>query len=291
MIFGSSLIYGFAALIGFGIANSLIRVQEQHMHYRLVVAYRNIVVAFIAFAAALFVGLPQINADFWIYSLATAAIGVIAYLALSHFFQALSIGKVGVVTPIANSSLMLTIVLSVIFFQEQLHMVQVSAICMILFGVILLSIDFSHVKESLTSLKNSGIFLASVTFLFWGFQYFFLKFPVDVLGPFMTAAMLELTMFLIGISIIMIKKETLVPTMTTPDWTRLAFMIFFTAIAVLGINLGITYAKVTIVAAMMAASPLISEVCSAILYKETLSPRQWVASAIIVFAVILLSIF
>lgn len=110
-----------------------------------------------------------------------AILGLVAFLGAVTHFNALSIGKLSVVEIILSFELPLTIILGVLFLNNQLFFYQVALIVCLFIGVALLSIDFTKMhRRPLWFFWNKrrvilerGILLALVTAVLLSLTNFF----------------------------------------------------------------------------------------------------------------------
>lgn len=280
------IIFGLIGMLGFGLANGISKVPITRIGYIKTIFFRGIFVSLLLLAATLLF-LPEINFAAT-YILIAIAISFLGYFPLATFFKALEVGKVGIISPIANSSVIFTILFSIIFFKESLTLVQIFSILLIVLGVILISVNFKDIKNSQILKISSGIPYALVTTLLWGVVFFLLKIPVNIIGPFLTAFILEFGIFIFSSIHLRISKISF----KVPDKNVLAyifFIAFFSGAALLAFNLGIRVSDVSIVAALTAANPLVVLVYGKLVYKEKLALQQYVAAFLILAGIILIS--
>lgn len=164
------------------------------------------------------------------------------------------------------------------------------SIILILVGVILISLDFNDLKNSHLFKRSSGIPYALITCFLWGLVYFLFKIPVNVLGPILTSFILELGILLYsGIHISLSKSGY---SLSNKKILLYVFLVaFFGAIGTLFFNLGIKNYNVSIVAALTFANPLVATLYGKIVYKEKLYLQQYMAIALMIIGVILISYF
>ena len=183
------IIYGLISMFGFGISNAIAKVPSSAIGSRKTIFYRGMGISFvmlvllIVFREGVVWSVP--------YMLLAIAIAIFAYIPFATFYHALTKGSVGVVSPIANSSVIITVLLSVLFFGEGLAVLAWAAIGAIVLGIVLLSVDFQDIKRSHLFDIASGIPYAMVSCLLWGVVFFLFKIPVTVLGPILTTFLIE----------------------------------------------------------------------------------------------------
>ena len=205
-------------------------------------------------------------------------------------YKAVELGKVGIVAPIANSSVIFTILFSIIFFKESLSVTQVISITFIIIGIILISIDFANIRNSSLFNIASGVPLALVTCFLWGVVFFLFKIPVNAIGPILTSFIVEFGIMIFSGLHLKISKVNV----SMPDKRMIIYLFivaFFGAVALLFFNIGITVADVSIVSAITFANPLVACLYGRVVYKEKFNLQQYGAILLILVGIILISHF
>jgi len=282
------IVFGLLAMIGFGFSTAVAQVPVKSLGTLRVVFFRGIFASSMLFLGVLF---------FWdecifspAYILLALAISLVGYVGLVMFYKALKVGHIGVVTPIANSSVVFTVLFSVLFFAESLGFVQVFSIALIVSGIVLISVDFRHLRNSCIFDKSSGVVYALATCLLWGGAFFLFKIPASVLGPILSSFVIEAgNMIYSGMSIKFSGKGFDFP--CTKNMKYIFFVALFGALGILAFNYGVGVADVSIVAALTFANPLVAAVYARVVYKEKLSGLQYFAMGLILLGIVLISYF
>jgi uncharacterized membrane protein len=211
-------------------------------------------------------------------------ISLIGYGSITSFYKGLSVGKVGIVSPIANSALIFTILFSLIFFGEVLNLLQVVSIGGIIIGVILISLDISDLRNTSKKLA-AGVSYALLTMFLWGIFFFLLKIPVTLMGPILTSFIVEfLVLVFAGIHNMGKVKAA--------DKSSLLIASLIGVSAAFGtlfFNLGISLEYVSVVAPITFANPLVAVLMARILYRERLKKIQYAAALLIVAGIVFLA--
>ncbi len=282
------IIFGLIAMLGLGLNAALAKVPVLKIGGRKTIFFRNACTSLLLFILLL-PSVPVTNFSL-AYILIAFFIAFIGYIPLLTFYKALKLGKVGVVTPISNSSVVFTILFSIIFFREYMSLTRLSSILLIIMGIIMISLNFKDMKNSQLFKISSGIPYALITCLLWGVVFFLFKIPVMVLGPILTSFIVEFgIMILSGISLAISKIR-----FSVPD-KRILIHIFFVAlfgsVGNLFFNMGIEIADVSIVAALTFSNPWIATLYGKFVYKEKLTIPQYVAILLILTGIVLMSYF
>ena len=154
------VIFGILSMLGYGLSNAISQVPAKKVGVTRTVFYRNLLIAPIIFIVLLFF-LSSTTVSLT-YILIAAGISIIGYIPLATYVKAVKHGKVGVVTPISHSSLLVTVILSLIFFGEKLTALQTIAIALIVLGVMLISINFRDFRKSHIFQLSSGVPFAKI---------------------------------------------------------------------------------------------------------------------------------
>ncbi|MCK5290171.1 MAG: EamA family transporter [Candidatus Aenigmarchaeota archaeon] len=288
MELSSGIIFGLISMLGFGLSSSLSPIPAKRLGVMNAVFFRGIFMCLIfILLLPFFLSGTTFSSK---YILIALAISVLAFIPLSTFLKALSIGKLGIISPIANSSIIFTVLFSILFFNESLNTVQFGSILLILLGIILISINFKDIKNSHIFKMSSGIPYALLTCVLWGLMFSLYKIPVMVIGPILTALIIEIGIFIISlIQILKTGKKINMPDRSTLNY--LILLSIFTAIGGAFFNFGIMVAEVSIVAAISMANPLIATIYGKYVYKETISIQQYLAISFILIGIVALSFF
>lgn len=280
------LFSAFVAMFGFGIGNALGKMPAEKFPYQKVIFIRDIFSS-LTLAIGLLFFLNDTNFDYK-FILLTFIFSILGYFSLVFFFKALKIGKVGLVTPIANSSTLITILLSVIFFNERLGVWQTVAVLMIMFGILASSVNLKDFKNSHLFNLSSGLPFAIMTCVLWGILFFFYKYPVNIIGPALTAFIIEFGSAILSGTNLKISKIKLSP-INRKDIFIIFLVGFCSAIGSLFYNLGIKTADVSIVSAITFSCPLITIIYGRLFYREKLSAAQYTAVSMILVGIVILS--
>jgi DME family drug/metabolite transporter len=284
MSFDIGIIFAFVAMLGYGVSNALIKIPSKKINSRKIIFYRNLFMTIIF--SIIFLLFFKESTFSLIHILLTLGVSLIGYLGLIFFYKAINVGKIGVVTPIAGSSVLITAILSIIFYNETFHLIKLFSIIGITLGIVLLSINFKDFKQM--KKITPGLGLALITTLVWGIVFFLFKIPVNILGPVFTSLLIEGGIMIYSAIHSLIKKDFLVK---KKNLFILFIIAFFGSIGTLFFNLGIKFSEVSIVSAITFTSPLVAVIFGRIFYKEKLTMQQYVGVAIILTGIITLSIF
>jgi drug/metabolite transporter (DMT)-like permease len=212
---------------------------------------------------------------------------IIGYMSLLSFFKALTLNKVGIITPIANTSLVFTLILSAVFLHKRLSYAQYFAIAFIFVGILFVAIKMKNTKSFNFASFVNGSFYALATALLWGVNYVIFDFLVQGIGPFATSFISEAGILMLAfVHIIISSKNFYIDTKVTRPVFATAF---FGVIGLLSFNIGLDVADIGIIAALSAANPLVSTILARIVYKEKMKIINVIAASFIVTGIVLLT--
>lgn len=278
------ILFGLLSMIGYGVGNAISKTPIKKIGSIKSIFYLNAIISIFLFLILL----ATRQAHFEIrYILIAAMISFIAYIPLFFFYQALKLGKVGIITPIANSSVIFTIILSIIFFKESLSLMQVLAIILIILGIILISINLTDFAGSHLFQLSSGIPFALITSILWGLTFFLLKIPVGPLGPYLSSLILQFGITIFS-GIHLLKTHDGFAIKERGVWPYLFAIAIADTVGILFFYLGISLYDVSIISALTFSSPWVAVLLGRIIYKEKLAINQYLAIALTIFGLVLI---
>lgn len=114
------IIFGIIAMLGYGLSNAISQIPSKQLGSRKTIFYRNIFISIFLFI--ILIAFLK-DATFSIkYIFITFVISLISYIPLLTFYKALKFGKVGIIVPIASSSVIFTVLFSIIFLVKFCHL-------------------------------------------------------------------------------------------------------------------------------------------------------------------------
>jgi bacterial/archaeal transporter family protein len=273
------VLLGLGSMIMMGLSNAIAKTPIKRIGSELTVFYRGLFMVAILFVILLFSKI--VFSPFHI--LFTLLLSVIGYFALASYYKGFSVGNIGVISTVSNSSIVLTILLSVIFLHEKLNLGQIFSIALIILGVIFISMkSFSNGFKDLTK----GLKYALITWILWGIMFAFMKIPALVLGPIFTSLLIELGVF--GMAGIWNKPKRFFPKKEdVPIFLLISTLAVF---SVLCHYIGITVSSVSIVTPLTFAGAIVTTMYGRVIYKEKLSYHQYAAVLLVVMGIIFLVI-
>jgi len=280
------ILFGLMGMIGIGLTNALSPVPAKKLGPLKTLFFRNIILSiFVLVVFLIFIDKSSFQP---LYIAIAVMIAIFNFTPLLAFYKAIKVGKVGIITPIVSSSVIITVPLSMILYGEQLSPLQLGSILLIAVGIILITIDFKDFDKSILLSKKSGVPLALLAMVMWGIGFAFFKIPISTIGPYFNTLIGEITIiFMSGASLLIQKQRPEIP-----ERRMLVYLLLMGltgAIGILGFNIGASYANLSIVAAVFAAHPLVATIYGKLVYKDKIKPLQYVAIGLTLFGIVTLS--
>jgi len=271
----AGIILALIAMLGFGISNFLAKKALKAFDLLALVFFRGILLAIIIAPFSLFLG-----AAFDAYFILLAAIiSLIGFFPIFFLYKALRTGKLGIVMPIANSSIIYTVLLSAVFFRESLSVLQYAALALVIAGII--TISLKRHKGTL----SRGVVPAFITSILWGLTFFLWKIPVSVLGPLLTSFIIE---FGIAIWALLAMKGEL-PKSPGREKLNLVIMIGIVgAIGSVSYSMSLNLLQASLAVPIVFSNVFVSTILARVFDREKLRPHQYISSAAIMAGIILL---
>lgn len=216
-------------------------------------------------------------------------LGTILITGILAFREGLRIGNVALVSTIASAFTMVTTILAIIFFKEQLSVPQLIAITAIFFGIFLSMFNIDELRKK-KLLLDKGVLFGIIAMFCWGIYFAFIKIPVREIGWFWP----NYITFLLFPFLYVFMRLRNIP-LKSPN-TNNAFvpLITSTIIARIGefsFNAGISRGYTSIVAPIAGASPVLLVILAFLFFKDPITKQQIAGIITTLLGIVLLSIF
>lgn len=211
-------------------------------------------------------------------------VGIIAYR------EGLIAGSSPLVVTIAASFSVVTTPLSIIFFKEQLTVIQVVLIVIIFIGIILSLLPIQEVLNRKIKVDKALLF-ALISMILWGIYFAFIKIPVSQIGWFWPNYFSFLFFAPFVFWFMKIRKVKLYkPNYNKAFWPLLGAIIFARG-AELAFNLGIERGYTSIIAPIAGANPILFIILAFFLLKDPITRQQILGIGTTLIGIVLLSLF
>lgn len=279
--------YGIVAMLWFGLGNAFTKKVLWEISPIKLTFYRNIFTSIFLFLGIVLFNF-QINLDRK-YIVVAILLWILGYFPLLVFYKAIDKWRIWIISPIASTHFIFTILFSIVFFGEKLTWIQFFSIFIIFFWVILSSINFKDLKNS-DILKLSSWVPFALLACFWRWLFFFLsKYPINIIWPILTWFIMEFMIMISAFFHLKMNKEKIL-LQNKKNMIYIFLIWLFGCIWVLTFNIWITKYSISLISTIVWASPIISIFFSKFIYKEHLKPLQYLAIWIILIWLILISL-
>lgn len=214
-------------------------------------------------------------------------LGILWYIPYLSFMVGLHKGEVGLIAPVANSSLLTTTLFALLILHEIPSVQWWWGIVLILIWLVLLTMNFQAWRHSKLLSKESGVPYAIIANIGWWLVFVLFKQPSMILWAIMMTFLITIANTVCSAWVMYIQKISWRP--PSLKFLGLLFLIgLLTSTATLTYNMGIIYADVYLVAALSSASPLIAFVYGYFVYRERLSQQQMMGILVILGGMLLI---
>lgn len=285
MDIGYAVLFGLVAMVGSGLSNVFSRVPTRVIGSDRALFWRQVIL--VAFQVPLVIALfPRETTALGL--LEALAVGAFGYLPVRFFFMAVERGRVGVVTPISNASAVITSLLAIAVLGEPFGLPRVLGLMTAFAGVALISVEFRDWRNSALFRKESGIPFAAAACLLWGVILFLIRYPVLLIGPILTSFIVEVTVLVVSAIRLHVTREPF----GLPKEVRLAAVGvgFFSVLSSVGYDAGLLTSAVAAVAVINMTNPVIAAAYERLVYRESLTFRQYAGMALAIAGAAMVSV-
>lgn len=281
---------GLLSMLGWGISDFLAAKSSRKVGY-LITYFWTQLFAFSIALIYLLIKLPTLSISnilqFLVFLLPAGFLYMVGTLS---FYKGFTKGQVSLVSPIGASWAMITVILSIIFLKEVLKTNQIVAIILIIFGVILVSVNLKELLRIKKFALLGGIKEGLIAMLAWGISLFLIVLPSKTFGWFLPVFALKFFGILfIVIYATLIKQPLKIKFQLS--LLALFFLIGFSdMIAFFGYSFGVEGEYASIIAPVAASFPLVTIILARIFLKERIVLNQAFGVAGIIVGLILISL-
>ena len=220
------------------------------------------------------------------YAAWAAAIWFIPFVT---FLKSIDMGKVSIVVPIANSSLLFTVIFTWLLLWESLNLMWWLAIFLIVWWLMLLSLSFHDLRWSDIFSVSSWVPYALFSSLGRWFSFVLFSLLIPEIGRVVMTLIISLVNFCS--SLLMMRRHT--QTFLMPEWLSMKYIGITALWAVVwtaSYNWWVSLASTNLVAAIWFSGPLVVVIWSYFLYHERLSLQQYIWVLIVVAGIVWFSL-
>lgn len=273
--------------IVFGISDSLWKLPVLALGANQVILVRNVITSTILGSVVLIFGNQiEYNSITMQQYVCVVTVCITSYFGLFFFNKAHQHGPIAILIPICSSNCIVSFMLTAVLFNANITTNKIIGLFLVITGVLLISYwDYKkHTNSNRACIQYS--FLAA---LFWGVSYTFFQWCTQAIGVNYFSFILELTILIMTTLHVLISRQH-IKLQKIIKQKRLALLIFLIAccgaIGVYCGNVGFYQLGLLTMISIGAFSMLLPQIASKLIYKETFSPKKYIAIACIITGLI-----
>ena len=284
----SGIIAGLVVMLCWGVADFLQSIPIRKIGTPKTMFVRNILTLILVAFMGIYL-FPDDRLSISVENLSILCISALIYVwGYYMFMRGFEVGTVALVSPIAGSFSIITVILALIFFQESLPFQKLAAVLVMIVGVFLTSTDISKIK-SIQS--QNGLKEALLAMLCFGVSFFILGFVSKKMNPLNIFFFVSLSQALFFV-VLSVMKNGLI---TKADINGRLLVIFIIHSLIVNMGwlvyiFGVGKDLVSLVTPISALFPGVTVLLALIFYKERLVSNQKLGIFSILVSVFLISI-
>src|SRR3989344_6565231 len=285
------IIAGLLSMLGWGLSDFLGAVFSRKISYLLTIFWMQIA----GFSFALiyfFINFSSLTSDITNILKFAPILAVCGFLNAAGylaFFKVFKNGQISLVSPIGGSAILITVIFSLIFLNENPQSNQIMAIILIISGIVLISIDIKELFKIKKLNILPGVKEGLVAMFCWGILIFLLTIPSRTMGWFLTVFISRLFTVLFLFFAIIIKKQEFKVNLRPPFLILLLTAGLLDVISFFAYTIGIRGESVFIVAPIATSYPIITIILAKIFLKEKFVFNQILGIISVIAGLVLVS--
>lgn len=284
-----AIFFALLAFIGWGVGDIFVAVSARKLNaYSSTVYSLSLTTVFLGILSLFFLNdLKNMTTGIFILN---SFLGFLLISGIISFREAFIRGVSPIVSVISASFAAVTVILSVIFFQEKLTQSQTLAVVIIFTGLLLTMLDFNDLKKRQIRL-NKSILFAIISMFAFGIYFAFIKIPVSTVGWFWPNYISLVAPFPLLLLFMKFKKIEIMKPNQNGALIPLTLSFILARMGELSYNLGISKGFASIVAPISGANPVLFVILSAIFLKDPVTKQQILGIITTLIGIIILSTF
>ncbi|MBI5060886.1 MAG: DMT family transporter [Candidatus Aenigmarchaeota archaeon] len=284
MSFSLGIMFAIVSFLGWGVADFFAkRVVDRIGAFWSLLIMQIIGIVPIFIYSLLFLQIPMLSWSMVGILALSSFLLIFAYLV---FYKGLKYGPISIVSPIASSATVLTVLLSILLFGESLTSLQMTAIIIIITGAVLASVKWGAEKIKIVSY---GVLLAIITALGWGVAFPLMKINMNVVGPIFTLLIVRF-FSIIFLSAYAAAKRDRPKNYDINVWKYLIVIGLIDAAAFLAYYIGVSMDYLSIISPISTCYPAVTVVLAYVFLKERIQNSQKIGIFLILAGLILISL-
>jgi drug/metabolite transporter (DMT)-like permease len=215
-------------------------------------------------------------------------LGAAGYLPVLAYTHGLKVSKIGIISPIAGSAPLVTVLLAYFILHDNVNEVRWLAIAVIILANVAVSLNIRSWRNSNLLILSSGIPFALIAAVGWGLFYFILIYPTRAIGPWLAALFAELGVTIAaGIHLALAKKELAARQLWSPSIVVNGLL---TCAGTVAFTIGVRSYNQAIVITLSNSVAVVSTLLGVVFFHERLRQSEILAGASMIMAIIVLSL-
>ena len=286
MTISLGILFGIVAMISWGVADFFVaKAVRKSGVFKTFIWTQIIGLILFLVIFSLFFKFPILSFKALILILIAVFVGFIPLLA---YYKGLQIGAVSIISPIAASYAAIAVILSLIFLNETLTVLQAIGVSLAILGAVLTSFKFHDLTK--LRLKNfaTAVKYAIIAMLGWGVLVVLIGILVSELGWFFPVFLVKMLIVLYALSYAGAAKKNI----SFPKNAALFVILigFLESIGFLAFGAGVSLEYTAIIAPVSSVYPAITIILAQIFLKEILDINQKIGIAFVLLGLVLLAI-
>lgn len=280
-----SVLLGLLSMVAYGLANAFSKPLSQKLGSPQVLYLRGFTISAILAVASV---TSYHHLSNWPVALAALGLGIAGYLPVLAFTHSIKESPLGIIAPIAGTSPLITVLLSVLFLGVGLQTGQWLAVALVVVANVAVSVDLKNWRQSKVMQLSSGIPYALFASIGWGLFFFFLIPTTNALGPWLAALLVEIGVTLAaGIHIAAAAQPVSHKDIFLP---RLVMNGALICVGTVAFTVGVNYFNIGIVAALSNSTALVTTLLGVFWFHERLHKKERIASAMMIIGIAAMSL-
>lgn len=240
---------------------------------------------FALYAPFAFNDLKGITGQVFLINIVTGVLFLIGFLS---YFKALSIDNAPLVGTIAGSFGAVSVVISLLFFHEQIFGTELVAILMIFAGILLATLPIEEIMRKQFKFSQ-GVILAFVTMIIWGIYGVLIKIPVSHIGWFWPNVII-FSLFPPGIYLFTRWQKTKIEKPTnSKELMQVAVWTVMIRTGEFSYNVAVSKGLIAIVAPIASSYPTLFALLAFFIFKDKITKQQIAGILITLSGIVFLS--
>lgn len=218
------------------------------------------------------------------------AVAAFQVLANVSFYKGLEIGQVSIVSPIASSFAVITVGLSMLFYQETLSVRQLLAVVLVLIGIVLVSANWRELGKVKNLRAVKGFKEALIAMFGWGISLFLLVPASKALGSFLPVYLFRAMALLMVAGVLWANRVRYVPKAHVRVLIPSIFIGLLDVVAFVSYSAGVSGTYASIIAPISGAYTMVTMILARMFFRERLAANQVFGVFAIIAGVVLVSV-